>query len=140
MLSTLDATLDQLVADGLCYRYLDAPEGLSGKEGAFVLCTFWLIDALILAGRAQQAKQLFERMLERATPLGLFAEEIEPASGTHLGNFPQAFSHIGVINAAVSLARSGQEGTIVPEHVEPTDAAGAGGARRPDDERPRRNY
>src|ERR687897_797599 len=105
MLSTLDATMDQLVVDGLCYRYLDAPEGLSGKEGAFVLCTFWLIDALILAGRVQRAKQLFQRTLERATPLGLFAEEIEPASGTHLGNFPQAFSHIGVINAAVSLAR-----------------------------------
>jgi GH15 family glucan-1,4-alpha-glucosidase len=140
MLSTLDATLDQLVVDGLCYRYLDAPEGLSGEEGAFVLCTFWLIDALILAGREQEAQGLFERTLERATPLGLFAEEIEPATGAHLGNFPQAFSHIGVINAAVSLARSGQEGTIVPEHVEPTDAVGAGGARRSDEESPRRNY
>src|SRR5918995_1815120 len=140
MVSTLDATLDQLVVDGLCYRYLDAPEGLSGKEGAFVLCTFWLIDALILAGRVQRAKQLFERTLERATPLGLFAEEIEPATGAHLGNFPQAFSHIGVINAAVSLARSGQEGTILPEHTELTGAAGTGGAMRSDEERPRRNY
>jgi GH15 family glucan-1,4-alpha-glucosidase len=137
MLSTLDATLDQLVADGLCYRYLDAPEGLSGKEGAFVLCTFWLIDALILAGRAQQAKQLFERTLERATPLGLFAEEIEPASGTHLGNFPQAFSHIGVINAAVSLARVSQRGTVRPEHAEAAGTAGIGGARRSDEVRSR---
>ena len=137
MLSTLDATLDQLVADGLCYRYLDAPEGLSGKEGAFVLCTFWLIDALILAGRAQQAKQLFERTLERATPLGLFAEEIEPASGTHLGNFPQAFSHIGVINAAVSLARVSQRGTVRPEHAEAGGTAGIGGARRSDEVRSR---
>jgi GH15 family glucan-1,4-alpha-glucosidase len=93
-----------------------------------------------LAGREQEAQGLFERTLERATPLGLFAEEIEPATGAHLGNFPQAFSHIGVINAAVSLARSGQKGTILPEHVEPTDAAGTGGARRSDEERPRRNY
>jgi GH15 family glucan-1,4-alpha-glucosidase len=114
MISTLDATLDHLVVDGLCYRYLDAPEGLSGKEGAFVLCTFWLIDALILAGRGQEAKELFERTLKRATPLGLFAEEIEPTTGAHLGNFPQAFSHIGVINAAVSLARVGQRGTVLP--------------------------
>ena len=137
MLSTLDATLDQLVVDGLCYRYLDAPEGLSGREGAFVLCTFWLIDALILAGRAQQAKQLFERTLERATPLGLYAEEIEPASGTHLGNFPQAFSHIGVINAAVSLARVSQRGTVRPEHAEAAGTAGIGGARRSNEERSR---
>jgi len=137
MISTLDATLDHLVVDGLCYRYLDAPEGLSGKEGAFVLCTFWLIDALILAGRGQEAKELFERTLERATPLGLFAEEIEPTTGTHLGNFPQAFSHIGVINAAVSLVRSGQEGTILPEHAEPTGAAGIGVAKRSNEERSR---
>jgi GH15 family glucan-1,4-alpha-glucosidase len=123
--------------DGLCYRYLDAPEGLSGKEGAFVLCTFWLIDALILAGRVQRAKQLFERTLERATPLGLFAEEIEPASGTHLGNFPQAFSHIGVINAAVSLARVSQRGTVRPEHAEAAGTAGIDGARRSNEERSR---
>ncbi len=127
MISTLDATLDQLVVDGLCYRYLDAPEGLSGKEGAFILCTFWLINALILAGREQEAQELFERMLERATPLGLFAEEIEPTTGAHLGNFPQAFSHIGVINAAVSLAQVGQEGTVRAEHATAASAAGMGG-------------
>ncbi len=127
MISTLDATLDQLVVDGLCYRYLDAPEGLSGKEGAFILCTFWLINALILAGRGREAEELLERTLERATPLGLFAEEIEPTTGAHLGNFPQAFSHIGVINAAVSLAQVGQEGTVRPEHAEAASAAGMGG-------------
>lgn len=134
MLSTLDAALDQLVVDGLCYRYLDAPEGLSGKEGAFILCTFWLINALILAGREREAEELLERMLERATPLGLFAEEIEPTTGAHLGNFPQAFSHIGVINAAVSLAHVGKEGEVRPEYAEAAGAAGAGVARKPDEE------
>jgi GH15 family glucan-1,4-alpha-glucosidase len=134
MLSTLDATLDQLVVDGLCYRYREAPEGLSGKEGAFVLCTFWLINALILAGREREAEELFERMLERATPLGLFAEEIDPTTGVHLGNFPQAFSHIGVINAAVSLAHVGQEGEVQPEHAGATGAAGVGVGRRPNEE------
>jgi GH15 family glucan-1,4-alpha-glucosidase len=132
MLSTIDATLDQLVVDGLCYRYLDAPEGVSGKEAAFVLCTFWLVNALMLAGREQEAQEMFERMLGRATPLGLFAEEIDPATGAHLGNFPQAFSHIGVINAAVSLAHVGKAGTVRPEHAEAAGAAGTGGggARR----------
>jgi GH15 family glucan-1,4-alpha-glucosidase len=135
MISTIDATLDQLVVDGLCYRYLEAPEGLSGKEGTFILCTFWLINALILAGREPEAEELLERTLERATPLGLFAEEIEPTTGVHLGNFPQAFSHIGVINAAVSLAHSSQEGTVLPEHVEPPGGAGAGVAKRSNEER-----
>ncbi len=105
MVSTIDATLDQLVVDGLCYRYLDAPEGVSGNEGAFVLCTFWLINALALAGRHDEAREMFERMLHRASPLGLYAEEIDPSTGHHLGNYPQAFSHIGVIASAVTLAR-----------------------------------
>jgi GH15 family glucan-1,4-alpha-glucosidase len=103
MRSTLDAITARLVEDGLCYRYLDAPDGIEGGEGSFVLCTYWLIDAMILAGRKDEARELFERMLTRTTSLGLFAEEIDPATGEHLGNFPQAFSHIGLVNAAVSL-------------------------------------
>ncbi len=132
MLSTIDAIMDQLVVDDLCYRYLDAPEGLSGGEATFVLCTFWLIDALILAGRMDEAQRLFERTLERATSLRLYAEEIEPATGAHLGNFPQAFSHIGLINAAVSLAHAGQAGTLRPESVVSVDdcRTGIAGARR----------
>jgi GH15 family glucan-1,4-alpha-glucosidase len=126
MLSTIDATLDRLVVDGLCHRYIEAPEGLPGSEGAFVLCTFWLVDALILAGRGQEAKGLFERMLERASPLGLFAEEIDPATGGHLGNFPQALSHIGLISAAVSLAHAGEEGAVRSEHAEGTKTGGGG--------------
>jgi GH15 family glucan-1,4-alpha-glucosidase len=130
MLSTIDATLDQLVTNGLCYRYLDAPEGLAGSEATFTLCTFWLIDALILAGRTQEAQRLFERMLGRASALGLFAEEIDPESGAHLGNFPLAFSHIGVINVAVSLAHAGQIGTVPVVEAESAHRSGTGGGGR----------
>lgn len=103
MISTIEAIQARLVEQDLCYRYLDAPDGIEGGEGSFVLCTYWLIDALILAGRRDEARDMFERMLARRTTLGLFAEEIDPATGEHLGNFPQAFSHIGLISAAVSL-------------------------------------
>jgi pentatricopeptide repeat protein len=103
MRATIDAIMAKLVTNGLCYRYLDAPDGIAGGEGTFVLCTFWLIDALIRAGRRDEARTLFERMLDRATVLGLYAEEIDPGTGEHLGNFPQAFSHIGLINAAIAL-------------------------------------
>jgi GH15 family glucan-1,4-alpha-glucosidase len=130
MMATIDVTLDRLVVDGLCYRYLDAPEGLIGSEATFVLCTFWLVDALILAGRAEEAQRLFERMLGRASALGLYAEEIDPATGMHLGNFPQAFSHIGVINAAVSLAHAGQIGTVPAAEAEAARASGTGGGNR----------
>lgn len=117
MISTIEATIKHLVKNGLCYRYRNAPEGVSGKEASFVLCTFWLINALILAGRAAEASVWFEQMLARSSSLGLFAEEIDPDTGAHLGNFPQAFSHIGVINVAVSLAHAGHVGTVQPHHI-----------------------
>ncbi len=128
MLSTIDATIQQLVSNGLCYRYRNAPEGVKGQEAAFVLCTFWLINALILAERVDEAAAWFEQMLARSTPLGLFAEEIDPTTGEHLGNFPQAFSHIGVINVAVSLAHIGHTGNVQPQHKAAADAAGRGGS------------
>lgn len=127
MVSTIDATLEHLVSNGLCYRYRTAPEGVKGKEASFVLCTFWLINALILANRVDEAVALFEQMLSRSTPLGLFAEEIDPGTGEHLGNFPQAFSHLGVINVAVSLAHIGHTGDVQPQHKVAADAAGWGG-------------
>ncbi len=117
MISTIEATIKHLVKNGLCYRYRNAPEGVSGKEASFVLCTFWLINALILAGRAAEASVWYEQMLARSSSLGLFAEEIDPDTGAHLGNFPQAFSHIGVINVAVSLAHAGHVGTVQPHHI-----------------------
>lgn len=128
MRSTLDVTMEHLVQNGLCYRYLDAPEGVPGKEATFVLCTFWLVDALILAGRIEEATGLLDGILARATPLGLFAEEIDPMTNEHLGNFPQAFSHIGVINAAVSLAHVGHTGKVDPQNASAARKAPGGGA------------
>ncbi len=127
MIGTIDATIKHLVSDGLCYRYRNAPDGVPGKEASFVLCTFWLINALILANRADEAAAWFEQMLTRSTPLGLFAEEIDPATGAQLGNFPQAFSHIGVINVAVSLAHVGHTGSVQPQHKIAASAVGRGG-------------
>lgn len=128
MISTIDVTIQHLVSNGLCYRYRNAPEGVEGKESSFVLCTFWLINALILANRVDEAAAWFDQMLSRSTPLGLFAEEIDPTTGEHLGNFPQAFSHIGVINVAVSLAHIGHTGNVQPQHKAAADAAGRGGS------------
>ncbi len=96
---------------------------MSGKEASFVLCTFWLINALILAQRATEARVWFEQMLARSSSLGLFAEEIDFETGAHLGNFPQAFSHIGVINVAVSLAHTGNIGTVERVHIDAANAA-----------------
>jgi pentatricopeptide repeat protein len=96
----------------MCYRYVDAPEGLSGKEATFILCTFWLVSALVLAGRVEEARRIFDNMLSKASPLGLFAEEYEPKTGEQIGNFPQAFSHLGVINSAIFLAQFGGIGKV----------------------------
>ena len=105
MLSTIDALLDGLTEHDLVYRY-HADDGLPGSEGAFLLCTFWMVDALALADRVDEADRIFESMLRRANHVGLYAEQIEPATGEFLGNFPQAFSHLGLINSAISLARA----------------------------------
>ena len=99
---TIDAVMEHLMTDdGLVYRYED--DGLPGEEGAFVLCSFWLVDALTITGRTDEAWELFENLLEYASPLGLFAEEIDPETGEFLGNFPQGFSHLGLLNSALYL-------------------------------------
>jgi GH15 family glucan-1,4-alpha-glucosidase len=108
MLATLDATLDTLVSDSLVYRYqigTGASDGLTGEEGTFSMCTFWLIEALTRSGRLEEARQMFENILTYANHLGLYAEEIGP-SGEALGNFPQAFTHMGLISAAFNLDRA----------------------------------
>ncbi len=108
MLATLDATLDTLVSDSLVYRYqigTGASDGLTGQEGTFSMCTFWLIEALTRSGRLEEARQMFENILTYANHLGLYAEEIGP-SGEALGNFPQAFTHMGLISAAFNLDRA----------------------------------
>ncbi len=108
---TLDRTLATLTERGLVYRYL-ADDGLPGDEGAFVLCTFWLVDALALCGRSDEARQIFDGIAGRANHLGLFSEQIEPTTGRFLGNFPQAFSHVGLINSLLYLAYA--EGRPLP--------------------------
>ncbi len=112
MLSTIDATMEHLVVNGLCYRYNEAPVGVAGKESTFTLCTFWLVSALILAGRVEEARKIYDNLLAKASPLGLFAEELDPETGEHIGNFPQAFSHLGVIHAAVTFAWFGGVGKL----------------------------
>lgn len=107
MLGTLDATMNELVSDSLVYRYgagKGAGDGLDGKEGTFSMCTFWLVEALTRAGRLDEARYIFEKMLTYANHLGLYSEEIGPC-GEALGNFPQAFTHLSLISAATNLDR-----------------------------------
>jgi GH15 family glucan-1,4-alpha-glucosidase len=103
-LSTLDAMDQELVSDSLVYRYNPSasPDGLRGAEGSFSICTFWYVDALARSGRLEQARMVFEKMFTYANHLGLYAEEIG-LTGEQLGNFPQAFTHLSLINAAVNL-------------------------------------
>ena len=108
MVATVDAVVRRLGAgDGLLYRYLldESPDGLDGHEGTFLLCSFWLVDNLALQGRLDEAVELYDSLCGRAGPLGLLPEEIDPTTGAFLGNFPQAFSHVGVISSGVNLAR-----------------------------------
>jgi GH15 family glucan-1,4-alpha-glucosidase len=111
---TIDATIADLVENGLVYRYR-ADDGLSGAEGAFGICTFWLIDVLALSGRVEEARSLIKGMVNRANHVGLYPEQFDPATEAFLGNFPQAFTHIGLINSALYLAYA--EGRPVPEHA-----------------------
>jgi GH15 family glucan-1,4-alpha-glucosidase len=106
-LSTLNAIQHDLVSDSLVYRYDPAasPDGLPGAEGTFSICTFWFVDALARSGRLEPARYVFEKMLTYANHLGLYSEEIGP-TGDQLGNFPQAFSHLSLISAAITLNRA----------------------------------
>jgi GH15 family glucan-1,4-alpha-glucosidase len=90
-------------AHGLLYRYRHFDDGVGGEEGVFLLCSFWLVENLALQGRAEEARQLYAQLLRYASPTGLLSEMVEPASGELLGNYPQAFSHVGLIRAALAL-------------------------------------
>ncbi len=110
VLSTLTVTEEKLTdARGLVYRYKSV-DGLEGEEGSFLLCTFWLSHALALAGRVKEARNAFENAAAYANDVGLLSEEIDPGTGELIGNFPQAFSHIGLINAAWAISQA--EGEI----------------------------
>ncbi len=111
MLATIDAIAERLTHEsGLVYRYdtRGGVDGLASREGAFMLCTFWLAQALALADQPERARQVFESAIRYVNDLGLLAEEVDPGSGELLGNFPQAFSHIGLVNAAWAIAEAEQ--------------------------------
>ena len=99
------AIADELTENGFVLRYKtdETDDGLSGKEGTFLICSFWLVSALAIIGEEQRARDLMERLLRVASPLGLFAEEFDVDTGQHLGNFPQAFSHLALIEAAARI-------------------------------------
>jgi len=102
--ATVERIAAELSADGFVYRYVtDGVDGLSGDEATFAICSFWLVECLARAGEGARARELFERLLGFCNDVGLLAEEIDPASGELLGNFPQAFSHVGLIQAAIAL-------------------------------------
>ncbi|MDT0399171.1 MULTISPECIES: glycoside hydrolase family 15 protein [Streptomyces] len=106
VLGTIDAVRAELGQNGFLRRYTPeatAVDGLPGKEGTFLVCSFWLADALHMTGRTEEARELFERLLGLANDVGLLAEEYDPVGGRLLGNFPQAFSHIGLVNTALAL-------------------------------------
>src|SRR6476619_7621405 len=102
------AIADELTQDGLVLRYKpeETDDGLSGDEGTFTICSFWLVAALIEIGEIDRGRQLCEKLLSYASPLGLYAEEIDPKTGRHLGNFPQAFTHLALINAVMHVIRA----------------------------------
>jgi GH15 family glucan-1,4-alpha-glucosidase len=107
-LSTLAAVERELVSDSLVYRYQGeaaAPDGLAGREGTFTMCSFWYVECLARGGQLTKARFAFDKMLGFANHVGLYAEELGP-EGEHLGNFPQAFTHLGLISAAYFLDRS----------------------------------
>jgi GH15 family glucan-1,4-alpha-glucosidase len=105
MSSTIEQIMKNLHENGFLYRY-KAADGLRGEEGAFLICSFWLVSCLTLAGRLDEAERLLDRLAGFANHLGLFSEEIDPKTGEMLGNFPQAFTHMGFITAAQGLTRA----------------------------------
>lgn len=111
IVATVNAIADELTVDGLVLRYKteETDDGLSGEEGTFAICSFWLVSALAEIGQTRRARELCEKLLGYASPLGLFAEEIDARSGRHLGNFPQAFTHLALINAVMHVIRADHE-------------------------------
>jgi GH15 family glucan-1,4-alpha-glucosidase len=111
VIGTAEAIMRDLTRDGLVMRYADVDtegiDGLPAGEGAFLLCSFWLVDNLAMAGRRDEARALFERLLSLMNDVGLMAEQWDPDTGMMLGNFPQAFSHVGLVNSAWNLSEDG---------------------------------
>jgi GH15 family glucan-1,4-alpha-glucosidase len=108
----VNAIAEDLTENGFVLRYRtdETDDGLSGKEGTFLICSFWLVSALAIVGELQEARNLMEKLLRIASPLGLYAEEFDVDTARHLGNFPQAFSHLALLDAAARI--------VVPEMLE----------------------
>jgi GH15 family glucan-1,4-alpha-glucosidase len=107
VVSTVEAIQRELTVDGLVLRYRteeSAVDGLPAGEGVFLACTFWLVSVLELQGRHDEARELFERLLDLRNDVGLLAEEYDPSAGRQLGNFPQAFTHLSLVSAALALS------------------------------------
>ncbi len=127
LLGTIDAIRRDLGRDDLLYRYdASTDDGLPPGEGAFLPCSFWLVEALAIARRIDEAQDIFEKLCARGNDLGLFSEEIDADSGALLGNFPQALTHVGLMNAALRLRG------VVPSSRRPA-------GRRDDGTTPQRN-
>lgn len=109
--ATVLAVADELTVDGLVLRYRpeEVDDGVPGSEGTFTICSFWLVSALAEIGETRRARELCEKILNYASPLGLYSEEIDPRSGRHLGNFPQAFTHLALINAVMHIIRAEEQ-------------------------------
>lgn len=121
MRSTVDRIMERLTDErGFVYRY-HSDDGLAGSEGTFTICTFWLVDNLAMQGRVDEARSLFERLLGYAGRLGLFSEEIDSHNNMALGNYPQAFTHIALINSAYNLKKA--EMRVAEQHTDPVVAA-----------------
>jgi GH15 family glucan-1,4-alpha-glucosidase len=113
---TLRAVMAELATDGMVRRYDtdDTDDGVPGDEGAFLACSFWLADALVLDGQVDAGRQRFERLLSLRNDVGLLAEEYDVAAGRQLGNTPQAYSHVALVNSALNLAQVGKSGVRAP--------------------------
>jgi alpha,alpha-trehalase len=96
---------EELTEQGFVLRYRteETDDGLSGKEGSFLICSFWLVSALAIIGETPRAKRLMDQLVRAASPLGLYAEEFDAETSKHLGNFPQAFSHLALVEAAAQI-------------------------------------
>jgi alpha,alpha-trehalase len=109
--ATVLAIADDLTENGLLLRYRvgQTDDGFTGEEGTFTICSFWLVSALAEIGERVRARELCEKLLSHASPLALYAEQLDAATGRHLGNFPQAFTHLALINAVVHIIRDEEQ-------------------------------
>jgi GH15 family glucan-1,4-alpha-glucosidase len=136
--NTVLAIADELTHDGLVLRYKtdETDDGLQGKEGTFTICSFWLVSALVEIGEVGRAVRLCERLLSFSSPLELYAEELDPRTGRHLGNFPQAFTHLALINAVMHVIRAEQSANVPVTVHGSTSAPGSITAVHPEDDEP----